>query len=122
MVIALYTPEELSAKVFPPAKRNMMEKFFVIRVVGSEERKSKFNSLFGTAIKEALVRNSKTAEKLNKIQLPGDIFDRKKASHLNAVFNHYNLERFKCFITILSQHKNNMNYLCSLNIHHKQTC
>lgn len=78
MVIALYTSGELSAKTFPPEKRNMMERFFAIRADDSEERKVSFNKLFSIALKEAIVRNSKNSEKLKKIQLPDDIFGRKK--------------------------------------------
>lgn len=77
MVIALYTSEELSAKQFPIQKRNMMERFFAIRVAGAEERKRKFNYLYSVAMKEAIFRNRKNSEKLNKIQLPDDIYERK---------------------------------------------
>lgn len=78
MVIALYTSEELLTKIFAPDKRNMMEKFFAVRAAGSEGRKERFNELFGIALKEAICRNNKNVEKLNKIQLPANIFERKK--------------------------------------------
>lgn len=78
MVIALYTSEELSAKSFPPEKRNMMEKIFAIRA-DYEQRNMNFNKLFSIALKEGIVRNSKNTEKFKKVQLPDDIFDRKKA-------------------------------------------
>lgn len=55
-----------------------MERLFAFRVAGHEDRMAQFNNLFGTALKEAIVRNDKNAEKLSKIQLPANIFDRKK--------------------------------------------
>lgn len=76
MVIALYTSEELSAKDFPRAKRDLMERLFAIRVAGSQERMKRFNYSFGIAVKEAIVRNGKHAEKINQIQLPDGIFER----------------------------------------------
>lgn len=63
---------------YPFEKRNMIERFFAVRVAGSEERYSTFSDLFSIALKEAKVRNSKNAEKLNKIQLPDDLFQRKR--------------------------------------------
>lgn len=77
MVIALYTSAELSTKNFPPQKRNMMEKIFGVRVTDNDDRKNKFNDLFSIAMKEAIIRNSKKAEKLSKVQLPETIFERK---------------------------------------------
>lgn len=78
MVIALFTTEQIAAKQFPRKACNMMERLFSIRVNGSDERNANFDHLFDIALKEAIVRHSKYKEKLNKIQLPQDLFDRKK--------------------------------------------
>lgn len=78
MVIALYTREEIAAKQFPSRTRDLMERLFAFRVADREDRMAQLNNLFSTALKEAIVRNGKNAEKLSKIQLPANIFDRKK--------------------------------------------
>lgn len=77
MVITLYTTDEISAKRFPPQTRNMMERLFTIRVSGDENREANFNSLFCTALKEAILRNDRKVAKIGKVVLPGNIFDRK---------------------------------------------
>lgn len=79
LVIALYSSEELSAKEFSPRKLKFMEKLFSFRIGDgdSEQRKGKFDELFGVALKEAIIRNEKCSEKKNKIVLPATVFNRK---------------------------------------------
>lgn len=78
LVISLFGTEELSANVFPPQKRDFMKHLFNIRVGEQEDRKAMFNEYSGTALKEALVRNSKNQKKLEQIKLPHDVFNRKR--------------------------------------------
>lgn len=78
MVIALFGSEELTANVYPPQKRDFMERLFDIRVGEQADRKAKFNEYFETALKEAIFRNSKNKKKLEQIKLPHDVFNRKR--------------------------------------------
>lgn len=75
--IATYTHENFKSSNFAPAKRNFMQKVFEYRAGQNEERKHQFNELFTQAIKEGIARNAQKAAKLNKIQLPLNIFKKK---------------------------------------------
>lgn len=75
--IATYTTENFKNNDFTPAKRVFMEKIFGVRAGNNLERKNTFNDLFAQAIKEGIARNAQKAAKLNKIQLPENIFNKK---------------------------------------------
>lgn len=78
MVISLYDTEELTANIFPQKKQDFMQRLFAIRVGGQAERNEMFQEYFEMTLKEALVRNSKNRKKLEQIQLPDHVSNRKK--------------------------------------------
>lgn len=75
--IGIFTVEDFKTSNFSGEKVSFAKRIFEIRAGDDNQRRAKFEDLYGQAIKEGIARNMKRAAKLSSISLPENVFKKK---------------------------------------------